>query len=153
MRGLGFVALLALAACGGKGSSDTGGTSGGDDDDGSDVVIDCSSIPQFTLDGMSCEQLASSLETLTSQSTACNADTDCQPIHPGCQDWPEARCYYAANTCVTGSMVTDFNQHSQQVGCGLISGQTTSGCGCYDPPPMTCDHHVCRCVPETDCEY
>src|SRR4051812_4913841 len=119
MRAIGFWAALTLAGCSGKSGSDTGG---GDDDDATtgDIVIDCSAIPQFTLDGMNCEQLASALEPVTSGSLDCNVDADCQPIPPGCQDWPEARCYYAANTCVKSTLINDFNSHSQDAGCGLI---------------------------------
>lgn len=151
-----FVVLGILVGCGGKDGGDTGGsgTTDGNGGGGDDVVIDCSSIPQYDVSEITtCDALANALDTVAGGSLTCNEDTDCQAVHPGCQDWRQARCYYAANTCVTSAIVSGFNARSQELACGTIGGLTTEGCVCYEPPPMRCVDHECRCDPESACLY
>ncbi|MEZ4236242.1 MAG: hypothetical protein R3F59_08780 [Myxococcota bacterium] len=73
----------------------------------------------------------------------CNSDQDCRLVHPGCEHWNDVTCFYPANYCTDGTLVSDFN--SAAGSCG----DPSDVCDCGAPPAVQCTDHHCVFVDTT----
>ncbi|HHO50940.1 MAG TPA: hypothetical protein ENK18_08730 [Deltaproteobacteria bacterium] len=140
MRRMVLVWLLATG-CGGD---DPGkdGTDGGTDGGTQPTHIEdlCASIPEFDLQGASCDQIVSGFQQTMSAAVDCNSTDDCQVVSGQCETFTDAACWYVINNAC-GISVGDFASPWISMGSACDVGHGCTGCG--GQPDYECIDNRC----------
>ena len=131
-----FALTVLLVGCGGD--SD-GGTDTLDTDGGTAAGDPCEDVPEFDIDGLSCEQLGTAYESILDASDVCSTAGDCKAVRASCEHWNAVNCWYVANDCAD-DVLDDFDSAS----AGCIYG--TNQCTCTAAPAVDCISGKCQFV-------
>lgn len=128
---------------------------GGDGDGTSDAVTDgglgtqpehiddlCASIPQFDLQGASCDQIVSGFQQTMAAAVDCNSIDDCQVVSGQCESFTDAACWYVINNAC-GVSVGDFAAPWIALGSACDVG---NGCLCEGQPEYACIDNRCTAL-------
>lgn len=137
-EGMRFAVTALLLGC--NGDNKTTEETGSGDTETTPEVCD---IPPFDLEGRSCEQLRSALDTTLAAADFCTTADDCWIFRAQCEQWNAVGCYYASNDCVDQTDLNEFNAAAASGNCNSGSGQI---CDCGGPPEVDCVSGRCQLV-------